>query len=336
MIPAHQLVEYIASTSNGVNELKVYWLTLSGDRDEYAERIRKEERNFNIVPWVVRSQGLFGDPNSIMNDITQILEEARGDIEKLNKSNRSLREVHIILINRKNLEIAVTSSPITLPYWFPVGGGQTGTAQIKDLTWSLTVPISDEAVEIGDLQRLLYDLDSLMVERIAINFKDNRSSVQALLDHIKAEESKPAATIENFRSNLQEIENPAKYRPSGKNPTITSSLWRLANSKTSDQQIRIAKALNRALSIDEVRENIHIPLVAALSRPANRITDQRDLWALALLQSIRFSCQFVTAAAHADEYPSYPITLLKSFSVDLRSNLNSAIEILEASYNQGS
>ena len=51
-----------------------------------------------------------------------------------------------------------------------------------------------------------------------------------------------------------------------------------------------------------------------------------------MIGTIAAASQFLTAAAHADEYPALPITLLRATSFDLRRNLSemsSAIARLE-------
>ena len=57
--------------------LLVYWVTLSGDRDEFATSLRNLRGAFPLVPTILRSSGMFRDSNALMNDVAVVLEEAQ-------------------------------------------------------------------------------------------------------------------------------------------------------------------------------------------------------------------------------------------------------------------
>lgn len=64
--------------------LRVFWVRVSGDRDDFARELRRLRGELPIVPWVLRAGG-FGDPNSVMRDVRDVLDGARDDIEDVDE-----------------------------------------------------------------------------------------------------------------------------------------------------------------------------------------------------------------------------------------------------------
>ena len=112
--------------------LRVFWIRVHGDRDNFAQELRRLRNELPIVPWVLRAGG-FRDPNSVMNDVRVVLDSARKDIAGVNEAARRRHGIDLVLISRSDLHLADTSSPILLPEWFPVLPGQTPTVRIDDL-----------------------------------------------------------------------------------------------------------------------------------------------------------------------------------------------------------
>ena len=329
MINPVQVVDHIAQQSSSLQALNVYWLRLSGDRDQFAKELKYIRANVVVVPWILRTPA-FNDPNMVMNDVLDILSKAKKDVLVLAKSNRKVDQINLVVLSRRELRLAVTSSPITLPDWFPIEPSHTVTARIEDLTWNVSVPISDEATSIGDLQRHLYEIDLALVERICFAYKESHNNVQSLWSHLYPKDRPNIATeLEQFRKNLIKVANPARFRPSRQIPTAVGCIWETAGRKTPEELGRTANALLRGLHIKRRIGEYRPPLIAILNRPTNPIRDVYIWWAYCLIVSIRYSCQLVTAAAHSDEYPSFPIVMLRSTSLDVRKFLSSALQTLQ-------
>ena len=204
--------------------LHVFWITLPEEnRDEFANALRQASGGWSVVPVILRTPGLFRDPNAVMNDVTSILHDVKDDIMAMVDCTLPWNGVDLVLLSRSELRLAVTSSPLLLPEWFPVMPGQTVSAYINDLTWSVLVRLSDGVVELNDLRRILYELDKALLARIQETRKADHRQSQALWDRIRRQdENDVELVLEGIDTRLRGITNPADFRPStSRSPTIT-------------------------------------------------------------------------------------------------------------------
>ena len=316
-----------------VPELSVFWFTLSGDRDEFASGLRRARSEWPLVPVILRTPGLFRDSNAVMNDVTSVLDEARSEILSMVDCISRCGGVGLVVLSRRELRLAVTSSPLRLPEWFPVMAGKEVTARIDDLTWSVHVRLSDEAAAVNDLQRILHELDKVVTTRIQEALKSDHRRVQALRDRIcRQGESDFRLILEGIDKTLESITNPIDFRPStSRSPTMVGRLWFEANRNSPDELPKVAKALSRALGTDpNMLPSDMTTLTAVMNRPTNPIDDPGTRWSFHLIVTLRSACQLVTAAAHADQYPTLPEVLLRATSLDLRRFLDEAVRVLES------
>ena len=316
-----------------VPELSVFWFTLSGDRDEFANGLRRASGEWPLVPVILRTPGLFRDPNAVMNDVTSIIDEARSEILSMVDCISRCGGVGLVVLSRRELRLAVTSSPLRLPEWFPVMAGKEVAARIDDLTWSVHVRLSDEVLAVNDLQRILHELDKAVTARIQEALKSDHRHVQALRDRIcRQGEGDFSLVLEGIDKTLDSITNPIDFRPStSKSPTMVGRLWFEANRNSPDELRKVAKALARALRIDPAMlPSDMTTLMAVMNRPTSPIDDPDTRWSFHLIVTLRSACQLVTATAHADQYPMFPEVLLRATSLDLRRFLDEAIRVLES------
>lgn len=277
----------------------------------------------------------FSDPNSIMNDVDEILNVVRPEI--LDKSDVIMREggIDIVLLSRRALDVAATSSPILLPDWFPINPNHTVTASIEDVTWTASTSLKDDTLGVFDLHRILFELEVLLIECIQRTLTDDRTKAFSLWEQLREgiEDKNLARVLPDLRGKIESVENPGGYRPSArKNGTIIGRLWYRAITEPPERLTKLAKALACSLRVESSSqlELTRPSLVTVLNRPSNRIQDSSVLWAFNLIVTLRSACQLVTAAAHADEYPRYPILLLKSLVYELVEVLDQSISVLNA------
>ena len=140
--------------------LRVFWVRVPGDRDGFERDLKRLRGQSPVVPWVVR-RAVLQNPNSVMSDVSGILNDAREEIEVVRDAAAKAGGVDLVLLGRDDLKLADTSSPILLPDWFPAAPGQTPAVRIRDLNWSARVPLSDPTVALDDLRRILHDVDAL-------------------------------------------------------------------------------------------------------------------------------------------------------------------------------
>ena len=331
-----QLVEEVHRRRNNTNDvsgLRVFWVTLSEDRDEFVDRLRHTRGKLPLVPVILRRPGLFRDPNSVMNDVTTIITDARDDIIGMGSRARKHNCVDLVVLSRSELALAVTASPLQLPEWFPVMAGRTVAAHIDDLTWSVHVSLSDRVVAQNDLRRLLYEIDVALLTRIQQTRQADYRKVQALWSYISRDgENDVALVLQGIEETLGRTTNPYEFRPStSRSPTVVGRLWFEANKNSPDKLPTVAKALAGALCANgpNIARDM-ASLMAVLNRPTSPIADVGTRWSFLLIVTLRSACQLVTAAAHADEYPMFPSVLLRATSLDCRQFLDEAIQILHS------
>ena len=184
-----QLVEEIRrrwDSVRGIPELSVLWVTLSTDRGEFADALRRTRGEWPLVPVILRMPGLFRDTNAVMNDVTRILHDIRHEIMDRADCIRRFNGVGLVVLSRSELRLAATSSPLRLPEWFPVMAGAEVAARIDDLTWSVHVRLSDEATAVNDLQRILHELDKVVVVRLQEGLKsDHRHKLSGTVSAVR-------------------------------------------------------------------------------------------------------------------------------------------------------
>ena len=271
-----------------------------------------------------------------MNDLATVLERSRGDLLSLDMRERIRQHgyLDVVLITRKELALAVTSSPLVLPDWFPVCAEQEVTARIDDLTWIASVPLSAPEAHIGDLRRLLCELDRSLLKKLCLVGQTDHNRVRGLLDTLEPK-SERSLSMDEFvaeaQTALDTVRNPRDYRPRSRGPTMISRLWNATATTHAGGLHQLAKHLANALQV--FPSGIGPPeesIVAVLGRPTSLIQDTTVRWAFDVILTVGASCQFATAAAHADAYSHYPVRLIGSFSRDLQRALDGFIRVLEA------
>ena len=305
--------------------LRVFWVRVPRDRADYKRKLEQLRAGSPIVPWVLR-RAVLQYPDSVMSDVLDILNDARKDILAVRDAAAKAGGVDLVLLGRADLKVADTSSPIQLPDWFPVAPGEEPKVDIEDLSWSARVSLSDPTLALGDLKRLLHDLDRALTSRLQATRAADHRLTNRLWDLVRDKDSgRIVDELERMQTRLDEVSNPADYRPStAHEPTMVGLLWRHANETSPAKAPATAEALARALRMDDAdADGRHAPLAAVLNRPPKPM-DPGARWAFQLIVTVRAACQLVTAAAHADEYPRFGAELLQATSYDLRSFLDEA------------
>jgi hypothetical protein len=336
MMTPKQVLDAVEVHAARDGEIRIFWLAVLTNRDAFLADVVDQRGTRSIVPCVVRVQG-FTDPNALMQDFALVLENCRenfqtaGTAELVAKSGN----LNILLIAKNDLRIPLASSPVMLPDWFPLHPSSTQEAGIRDLTWSAAVTLDAEDCCLEDLRRLLFDLDRALVRRLGQALEADSAGMQRLLAAIpeKGEgEMSPADILARVEAQLRAVRNPRSYRPHrGKGTTFVGRIWKKAQQTPVDSlKDALVRPLSSALRMDtSSTHSVPLPISGVLARPVNPITDPSEHFVFALVSAIQAACQFTTAAAHADQYPQFPVVLLRSLSIDLRSALDQLISTLE-------
>lgn len=315
-----------------------YWVAITpqddgGDRNRFRQSLRDAAGDYPLVPVVLRVPG-FVDPNAVMNDLGAVLKDCESDLRAPDIRERLARHgfVDFVLIARREFALAATSSPLQVPEWFPVSAGQEVTARIEDLTWSAGVALSAPEAHAGEIKRLLYELDHVLLDRVReVGMADHRT-VRGLLDRIQrggADSVSLGDFLSKAQAALDQVRNPLDYRPSARSGTMVGGLWSHTARTHPDGLTKVAGALAKALQVGDLGiEGHEESIMAVLGRPANPMGDAGQRWAFDVIVTVRAACQFVTAAAHADAYARYPVRLVGSLSRELQRSLDGFVEVV--------
>lgn len=338
----HQVFDEIRRRRSGSDDpqdpIRFHWVAVTpeddgGDRDRFSRLLRELAGGYPLVPVVPRMWG-FEDPNAVANDLARVLEACRDDLRGGDIHQRIARHgfVDFVLISRRSFALAATSSPLLLPGWFPISGGQDVIARIEDLTWWVGVSLSAPEAHNGEIKRLVCELDRSLLRRVRGVGEGDHRQLGGLLDRF-GRDSEDTVSLDGFLSvaqaALDEVRNPRDYRPSARSGTVVGSLWSLTARTHPDGLAKVARGLAQALQVGAGEVEGHEEsIVAVLDRPSNPIRDAELRWAFDMIVTTRAGCQLVTAAAHADEYSRYPVRLLGSLSRELQRSLDGFVEVL--------
>jgi hypothetical protein len=332
MVGPFELAEVVRRRLNeSAHELNAYWFTVTAaNRQEYASLLRDALREDPVAVFVVRDR--FDNPNSVLNDLVNLMEQHRHVFleEAVAKSGWESR-CAVVLLSRSELSIPQASSPVALPGWVPVKGGTTLTVLIEDLTWVADAGVSSSATRVDELSELLFRLEGALLQRLkTVLARDHRKS-NALLEALRQEDTHEtfADILKAAADHRSTVTSAASFRPSVREArSLTARLWSLAQRHSADAG-QPAKALASALDLpSDAPADWYESFSSVLRRPTSREADWSRRFARNVLTTIAVSCQLITAAAHSDEYPNYPIVLLRSVSFDLRQSLDSAEALL--------
>ena len=332
--PYHVLGEVCRWPRDSFDVLRFFWVKVSaeyqgGDRDRFAEELRISADGHPLYPVVLRIGG-FADSNSVMADLDRVLDLARDGLCAPNMRKRIEESglLDVVLISRRDFGLAVTSSPIVLPEWFPLAPSRETKAAIIDLTWSATVSLSAPEAHVGDIRRLLLELDRALLSSFQESKREDHNRANALLDRLKIRSFDDF--VDDAYSVLDAVRNPLDYRPSSMNPTPVGHIWRATAQTHADKLVTTAESLAQALRItpDRIGE-YEEAIITVLSRPSRPIRDAGSRWAFDVIMAVGAACRFVTAAAHADDYSRYPVWLVGSLSRDFRRSLDRIVGVLE-------
>lgn len=281
-----------------------------------------------VVSLVVRG-GLFENPNSVMVDLVELIERNRSVFTALKGSPYDAPgKWGLVLLARSELSLAQASSPVTLPEWFPVHGGRTVHTTIEDLTWTADAPLNGRESNVDEICRTLFDLEGAALSRLKAVHEFDHGLSNSLLQLIRRKSDPPESFNQILGAALNyrgEVRNPSGFRPSVKDGrSLTARLWHLVATTPADQLRGPGQALAVALNLsDKETISYHESVLSVLFRPSQRDSDLRVRFCRNLFVVVASSCRLTTAAAHSDEYSTYPIPLLRTLSQDLRRSLDS-------------
>ncbi|MEU6876924.1 hypothetical protein [Streptomyces sp. NPDC046712] len=311
------------------SELSGFWFQVRGSRSDYAQELQKQLAGDAVVVLVVRGAP-FENVNAVLDDFVALIQEHRAACEKHLTGDGATERRAVVLLARNTLRLPQVSSPVALPTWFPRLGGQTTSVIIEDLTWRAESPLNTAEAAIGEACQLLFDLEGDLLERLHAVCAQKRAATDSFWSLIQRDgDGSFADFIDGVRASRHEVRNPSSYRPSVREgSSLVARIWGKTQATHPDGLGKPGKALALALALPESAvASWHRSLVSVLSRPSGPLTAEQA-FTINVLVTVTATCQMITAAAHADAYPSYPVPLIRSMSFDLRQGLAGARRVL--------
>jgi hypothetical protein len=300
--------------------LCAYWLAVTGDRDDYAARLRPELASEGMPVLIIRRER-FDNPNSLMTDIVHVLSSNRPAV--LAALARNPNRINIVLLARTELAMGQSSSPVTWPRWVPAVGGKEVACFITDVTRRIDVPFG--GVDSSRVNRALYMVESALVRRLVQVSARAPEQQAGFFDAIaKRGDVSCLAFLAGARKALREVTDTDAYRPAmKKGGSVTSRLWEIAQSGSGDGLDSAADELARAMQIpaEASLEGWREGLFGALARGHHPGDPLSRRFARDIIVTVSAACRFITCRHHSDEYPSFPVNLLVATIDDLYRSL---------------
>lgn len=303
----------------GGSALLVSWLMVLGDREAYAAQVRAAVAGESIAVVVLR-EALFENVNAVMVDTVRLLESNR-DICLAAWGEHTAR-VSVLILARAPLQVPQISSPVLLPDWVPCADGQRIVAFIRDLTFAVDAPLSSSELAASEISERLYDLEQTLTERltqVALSHAGDAAAFWARI--IRGPEEDLDSFLARAVDAHRRVAAPMSFRPSVRQGrSLVSRIWQLSTAANSDV-VHAARDLAQSLRLSDDVTAPPDSIMAVIRRPTGNLSTSGQKLAYGLLVTTGAACQVVTSAAHADNYPRYPTSLLSSLSRDLRRSL---------------
>ncbi|QQA74570.1 hypothetical protein [Pectobacterium parmentieri] len=302
-------------------QIRLFWVKISDvPRNEIAQSLIELNDGSVILPLILR-EPLFVSANAVLSDFVKLIETNRSQFDRVKLKPDG--KLTIVLLLKDDFKLSQVSSPVNLPTWFPILGGLEIFLKISNLIQTAEVDLLHcPEAKIETLAELLFEMESLIVQRLQYISTIDINKVRSLIDTLFSENAPDVkSAISSFEDFLSLITDPKSYRVNSmkKNSLISLFLNKIIRSSP-DQLAAFANKVSILLH-DESKEILKPTLFSIMLRPSNKVSNLARNW-----HAILISCyqvyQLTNASAHAGEYPTYPINLIYSNSYDLVRFLN--------------
>jgi hypothetical protein len=321
-----RVIELIRLLDNNSKEkIRVVWVNVSGSRAEFAAEMNANIESDAIVPIIVR-EAIFLSPNAVLSDVNRLFDQNRAVI-LASLNGKHLGCISIVVLAKADFTLPQISSPITLPDWFPVSPRTEVFLRIFDLDSESEIDlVNAPEARVDEVSSQLVQFEQALVRRFSRLLSEGRTLDQFLnvINSVSStgKDNFASATdaCREFERHVASIADARAYRPSLRTgSSLCGRLIRLVLKSSPDQLAALAKSVADGLHIGEF-DLVKPPLFAVLLRPTAVMTIATRNVHSALLASYA-AYQFLTAAAHAGEYPQYSLALVRATSRDLREAL---------------
>lgn len=331
------LCELICNKMSGAPEpLLVYWLEVKGNRDEYASRFHKISPK-NLVSIVVRGR-VFESSDSIYTDLVDLIERNRSSFAELTFLDP--KQIALVLLSRRRL-ISNTSSPVEIPEWFPGLGGRIIECSIENLTLTAEWSLNNRELEdnLGEIKTNMLSFEAALLKRLKVCHEGNHNSGNALFELFKdtKEPLKYGVFLAGAIDRNKNIGDPSGYRPSARDKiSLIGRVMSVVTATSPDGLLRVARNLAEALGLSSLSSlkssspnELDLSITTVLLRSTNPELDNAIIAAKNMLTTIYAACQLITASHHPQDYPNFPVIVLRATSFDISRSLRRMTALLD-------
>lgn len=289
----------------------------------------------DIVPLIPRKAGMFQAPNALISDLVELIDSERSAFNSINKRGGSADAdpLVILVISRSTLTIPGGCSPAQLPDWFPRLGGTIVDVPIEDLTFSADASLSCSEASTPAICESLYDVEVALLSRLTAALESRPDKVRALfllLLDAKEDPAKldPAILLSSWGAAAALVTERRGFRPAvAKGNGVVARLVRLCGTTSPEHLQKVGRTIGEALSCSSKSEG---SIVSVLYRSTWPETNDYSKFGRNLLVTLYATYQYVTAAAHSDQYPTYPLPLIFAICSHLAGELKGLSKTLHA------
>lgn len=315
-----------------VSPVAGYWYEVRGDRDKYADDLRKLLFGTGVVVLVVREM-IFDNPNAVQSEFMGLIDRHRDEFEQvLSDLPEYPPVIAAVLLTRRVPAVPQVASPAIMPAWFPRVGGTVVPVYLRDLTWTGSAVIDCDESAIPEICVGLFTVDHALLYRLTSVHAAEPAAADAFWSHVRFDDKYDFSDFllqsSRFRGT---VSNKRAFRPDARSgTTVVARLWKVVQRTSPEALSRIGADLARALRLpDPLGHKWHQPFTSVLGRPAKRPSAPKVAFASSVLRTVAASAQFITVAAHAGDYGAYPVALLRSTSLDLLAAMRDATSLLQ-------
>lgn len=306
--------------------LNAYWLSVVGDRRDYAARLQPllGERGLGVL--IVRSTG-FTNPNALMADLVDLLERNRTEfLDIVARRRPDTERIGIVLLSRRELAMGQAYSPVTWPEWIPGVGSRESTCFITDVSRRIEVPLDAPEVDAGRVQSALFAVEEALVRRLVLVQRRSPHVQAGLFDNVRRRSDVGGwpGFLARAQRAARAVTDPRSYRPEVRDgDAVVARLWGLCRERPPAGLVGVRAELAAALAVtdDLVATDPREGLTTVLARNPERRLSPSEWLCANIIATVPAACQFVTAVKHAGDYQCFPVNLLTAFVDDLYQTL---------------
>lgn len=308
-----------------------FWYQCAEGRDALQSDLQSELGEVAAIPVVLRAP-LFTDPNAWAVDAVHLVNDMRAEFEAHAETIASGRPCAIVIISRSGLSVGQSSSPASLPDWFPRYGGAEVTAFVRDLRQETSCSLNDDVAAVPEISELLFRLEAALSQRVSALLQANKHHGLAFWDSCLKSRSGLASRSEfagALASSVRLVGDVRSFRPSMRSKaSLVAAMWTMFVDEAPAKLLGRSNDLAGFLGLSEVHPSAGSFLFPVLFRGTNdSASNAVTRYCRDLVVVVGGACQLVTASAHADQYGLVNAELLHAHSCDVRRFLSHAITL---------